>query len=54
MSHPLPSAVHPTASMRRNHPMAWAIAVALGSMVAPASQAQQAFTPGWFAERGAA
>ena len=54
MSHPLPSAVHPAASMRRNHPMAWAIAVALGSMVAPASQAQQAFSPGWFADRGAA
>lgn len=54
MSHPLPSAVHPAAPMRRNHPMAWAIAVALGSMVAPASQAQQAFSPGWFAERGAA
>lgn len=54
MSHPLPSAVHPAAPMRRNHPMAWAIAVALGSMVAPVSQAQQAFSPGWFAERGAA
>lgn len=54
MSHPLPSAVHPAAPMRRNHPMAWAIAVALGSMVAPASQAQQAFSPGWFADRGAA
>ncbi|MCO5735627.1 filamentous hemagglutinin N-terminal domain-containing protein [Stenotrophomonas maltophilia] len=54
MSHPLPSVVRPAASMRRNHPMAWAIAVALGSMVAPASQAQQAFSPGWFAERGAA
>ncbi|MDU1661844.1 MAG: hypothetical protein E6861_20560, partial [Stenotrophomonas maltophilia] len=54
MSHPLPSAVRPAAPMRRNHPMAWAIAVALGSMVAPASQAQQAFSPGWFAERGAA
>lgn len=54
MSHPLPSAVHPAAPMRRNHPMAWAIAVALGSVVAPASQAQQAFSPGWFAERGAA
>ncbi|MEJ6329131.1 filamentous hemagglutinin family protein [Stenotrophomonas maltophilia] len=54
MSHPLPSAVHPAAPMRRNHPMAWAIAVALGSVVAPASQAQQAFSPAWFAERGAA
>ncbi len=34
--------------------MAWAVAVALGSVVAPATQAQQAFSPGWFAERGAA
>jgi filamentous hemagglutinin family protein len=34
--------------------MAWAVAVALGTVVAPASQAQQAFSPGWFADRGAA
>lgn len=54
MSHPLTSAVRPAALLRRNHPMAWAIAVALGSVVAPASQAQQAFSPAWFADRGAA
>ncbi|KAG0912988.1 hypothetical protein G6F31_021459 [Rhizopus arrhizus] len=34
--------------------MAWAVAGALGTVVAPASQAQQAFSPAWFADRGAA
>lgn len=53
MSHPLTSASR-LSTVRRNHPMAWAIAVALGTVVAPASQAQQAFSPGWFADRGAA
>lgn len=53
MSHPLTTAFRPS-SPRRNHPMAWAVAVALGTAVAPASQAQQAFSPGWFADRGAA
>lgn len=45
-----------TAASRRtlgNHPMAWAIAVALSSMTVPAA-AQQAFSPAWFAEKGAA
>ncbi|WP_313248206.1 filamentous haemagglutinin family protein [Stenotrophomonas indicatrix] len=54
MSLPHTSAVHSAAPMRRNHPMAWAIAVALGTLAAPASHAQQAFSPGWFADRGAA
>ncbi|OCK47879.1 transporter [Stenotrophomonas maltophilia] len=53
MSHPLTTASRPSLA-RRNHPMAWAVAVALGTVVAPPSQAQQAFSPGWFADRGAA
>ena len=53
MSHPLTTASR-LSQVRQSHPMAWAIAVALGAMVAPASQAQQAFSPGWFADRGAA
>lgn len=54
MSHPHSPAARFSASLWRSHPMAWAVAVALGSVVAPASQAQQAFSPGWFADRGAA
>ena len=53
MSHPLTTASRPS-TLRRSHPMAWAVAVALGTVVAPASQAQQAFSPAWFADRGAA
>lgn len=53
MSHPLTTVSRPS-MLRRSHPMAWAVAVALGTVVAPASQAQQAFSPGWFADRGAA
>ena len=54
MSHPHSPAARFSAALWRSHPMAWAVAVALGSVVAPASQAQQAFSPGWFADRGAA
>lgn len=54
MSHPHSPHARPPAALWRSHPMAWAVAVALGTVVAPASQAQQAFSPGWFAERGAA
>ena len=54
MSHPHSPAARFSASLWRSHPMAWAVAVALGSVVAPASQAQQAFSPGWFVDRGAA
>lgn len=54
MSHPHSPAARFSASLWRSHPMAWAVAVALGSVVVPASQAQQAFSPGWFADRGAA
>lgn len=54
MSHPHSPAARLSASLWRSHPMAWAVAVALGTVVAPASQAQQAFSPGWFADRGAA
>ncbi|MDV9043776.1 filamentous haemagglutinin family protein [Stenotrophomonas sp. RAC2] len=54
MSHPHSPTARFPAALWRSHPMAWAVAVALGSVVAPASQAQQAFSPGWFAERGAA
>ncbi|MCK6231299.1 filamentous haemagglutinin family protein [Stenotrophomonas indicatrix] len=54
MSHPHSPAARFSTSLWRSHPMAWAVAVALGSVVAPASQAQQAFSPGWFADRGAA
>ncbi|WP_312308943.1 filamentous haemagglutinin family protein [Stenotrophomonas indicatrix] len=54
MSHPHSPAARFSASLWRSHPMAWAVAVALGSVVAPASQAQQAFSPGWFSDRGAA
>ncbi|MGF6416711.1 filamentous hemagglutinin family protein [Stenotrophomonas sp. AN71] len=53
MSHPLTTVSRPS-MLRRSHPMAWAVAVALGTVIAPASQAQQAFSPGWFADRGAA
>ncbi|WP_447781736.1 filamentous haemagglutinin family protein [Stenotrophomonas riyadhensis] len=53
MSHPLTTVSRPS-KLRRSHPMAWAVAVALGTVVAPATQAQQAFSPGWFADRGAA
>ncbi|WP_329859235.1 filamentous haemagglutinin family protein [Stenotrophomonas hibiscicola] len=54
MSHPHSPTARFPAALWRSHPMAWAVAVALGSVVAPATQAQQAFSPGWFAERGAA
>lgn len=54
MSHPHSPAARFSASLWRSHPMAWAVAVALGTVVVPASQAQQAFSPGWFADRGAA
>lgn len=56
MSHLHSTALRGTAASRRtlgNHPMAWAIAVALGSMTVPAA-AQQAFSPAWFADKGAA
>ncbi|MGB0398510.1 filamentous hemagglutinin N-terminal domain-containing protein, partial [Stenotrophomonas sp.] len=53
MSHALTTVSRPS-MLRRSHPMAWAVAVALGTVIAPASQAQQAFSPGWFADRGAA
>ncbi|WP_282294725.1 filamentous hemagglutinin family protein [Stenotrophomonas sp. PS02289] len=56
MSHLHSTALRGTAASRRtlgNHPMAWAIAVALGSMAVPAG-AQQAFSPAWFADKGAA
>ncbi|UUS13903.1 filamentous hemagglutinin N-terminal domain-containing protein [Stenotrophomonas sp. CD2] len=51
MSH-LHSPVPHTAPHR--HPMAWAIALALGATPMLPAQAQQAFSPGWFADRGAA
>ncbi|XFC39252.1 filamentous hemagglutinin family protein [Stenotrophomonas indicatrix] len=54
MSHPHSPTARFSASLWRSHPMAWAVAVALGTVVAPASQAQQAFSPSWFADRGAA
>ena len=56
MSHLHSNALRGTTTPRRtlgNHPMAWAIAVALGSMTVPAA-AQQAFSPAWFADKGAA
>ncbi len=56
MSHPHSTALRGTATSRRplgNRPMAWAIAMALGSMTVPAA-AQQAFSPAWFADKGAA
>ncbi len=56
MSHLHSTAPRGTAASRRtlgNHPMAWGIAVALSSMTVQAS-AQQAFSPAWFADKGAA
>ncbi len=57
MSHLHSTALRGNAVSRRiaagSHPMAWAIAVALGSMAVPAG-AQQAFSPAWFADKGAA
>ncbi len=56
MSHLHSTALRGNAVSRRtlgNHPMAWAIAVALGSTTVPAG-AQQAFSPAWFADKGAA
>ncbi|WP_421567407.1 filamentous haemagglutinin family protein [Stenotrophomonas sp. PD6] len=56
MSHLHSTALRGTAASQRtlgNHPMAWAIAVALSSLTVPAA-AQQAFSPAWFAEKGAA
>src|SRR5690606_411044 len=56
MSHLLSPAARRAAASRRtfgNHPMAWAIAAALGTIAVPVS-AQQAFSPTWFANKGAA
>jgi filamentous hemagglutinin family protein len=56
MSHLHSTALRGTVASRRtlgNHPMAWAITVALGTMAVPAG-AQQAFSPAWFADKGAA
>lgn len=51
MSHPHMPVLH---TAPRSHPMAWAIALALGAAPMVSAQAQQAFSPGWFADRGAA
>lgn len=54
MSHPLPSAVHPAAPMRRNHPMAWAIAVATGQHGGPGQPGAAGVQPGLVRRAGAA